>query len=44
LPKGTTIKDIVRGINAVGATPYDVMSILDALKQAGAINATIIVI
>lgn len=43
LPKGTTLKDIVRGINAVGATPTDVISILDALKEAGALNATIIV-
>jgi flagellar P-ring protein precursor FlgI len=44
LPKGTTLKDIVRGINAVGATPNDVIAILDALKQAGALNATLIVI
>lgn len=44
LPKGTTLKDIVRGINAVGATPADVIAILDALQQAGALNATLIVI
>lgn len=44
LPRGTTLKDIVRGINAVGATPADVIAILDALQQAGALNATIIVI
>lgn len=44
LPQGTTLKDIVRGINAVGATPGDVMAILDALQQAGALNATLIVI
>lgn len=43
LPKGTTLKDIVRGINAVGATPADVIAILDALKQAGALKATLIV-
>lgn len=43
LPKGTTLKDIVRGINAVGATPIDVIAILDALKEAGALNATLIV-
>ncbi|RUR08865.1 flagellar basal body P-ring protein FlgI [Legionella sp. km772] len=43
LPKGTTLKDIVRGINAVGATPNDVIAILDALKQAGALHATLIV-
>lgn len=44
LPKGTTLKDIVRGINAVGASPADVISILEALQQAGALNATLIVI
>lgn len=44
LPKGTTLKDIVRGINAVGATPADVIAILDALQQAGALSATLIVI
>lgn len=43
LPRGTTLKDIVRGINAVGATPADVIAILDALKQAGALNATLII-
>lgn len=44
LPRGVTLKDIVRGINAVGATPADVMAILEALQQAGALNATILVI
>lgn len=44
LPRGTTLKDIVKGINAVGATPGDVISILEALQQAGALNATLIVI
>ncbi len=43
LPQGTTLKDVVRGINAVGATPADVIAILDALQQAGALNATLIV-
>ncbi|WP_392536972.1 flagellar basal body P-ring protein FlgI [Legionella sp. 227] len=44
LPRGVTLKDIVRGINAVGATPADVIAILEALQQAGALNATLIVI
>ncbi|CAM2787685.1 flagellar basal body P-ring protein FlgI [Legionella worsleiensis] len=44
LPKGVTLKEIVRGINAVGATPTDVIAILEALQQAGALNATLIVI
>jgi flagellar P-ring protein precursor FlgI len=41
---GPTLKDIVRAINAVGATPADLVAILEALKQAGALNATIIII
>ncbi len=44
LPPGVTLRDIVRGINAVGATPADVIAILEALQQAGALNATLIVI
>ena len=40
----TTLRDIVNGINAVGAAPDDIIAILEALKQAGAINATIVVI
>lgn len=41
---GPSLKDIVRAINAVGATPADIVAILEALQQAGALNATIIVI
>ncbi|MDI9819487.1 MULTISPECIES: flagellar basal body P-ring protein FlgI [unclassified Legionella] len=41
---GASLKDIVKAINAVGATPADLIAILEALKQVGALNATIIVI
>lgn len=41
---GTSLKDIVKAINAVGAAPGDIIAILEALRQAGALNATIIVI
>ncbi|ARG97785.1 flagellar basal body P-ring protein FlgI [Legionella micdadei] len=41
---GPSLKDIVRAVNAVGATPADLVAILEALKQAGALNATIIII
>lgn len=44
LPKSVTLKEIVKGINAVGAAPTDVIAILEALQQAGALTATIIVI
>lgn len=41
---GPTLQDIVRALNAVGATPGDTVAILEALRQAGAMNATIIII
>ncbi len=43
--KGTTsLADIVRGVNQVGAAPGDLMAILEALKSAGALQADLIVI
>lgn len=39
--KGSTVKDVVKMLNAVGATPNDVISIIQALKTAGAIDAEI---
>lgn len=39
-----TLEDIVRAVNEVGAAPGDVMAILEALKQAGALTAEILVI
>lgn len=41
---GTTLDDIVRAVNQVGAAPSDLMAILEALKQAGALQADLIVI
>ncbi len=40
----TTLNDIVRAVNQVGAAPGDVMAVLEALKQAGALRAELIVI
>lgn len=42
--EGNSLADIVRGINAVGAAPGDLAAILEALKQAGALKADLIVI
>jgi len=39
-----TLNDIVRAVNQVGAAPGDVMAVLEALKQAGALKADLIVI
>ncbi len=41
---GPTLNDIVRAVNEVGAAPGDLMAILEALKQAGALRAEIMVI
>jgi len=41
---GPTLNDIVRAVNEVGAAPGDLMAILEALKQAGALKAEILVI
>lgn len=41
---GNTLEDIVRSVNNVGASPGDLMAILEALKQSGALNAQIMVI
>ncbi len=41
---GVELKDIVAAVNAVGAAPGDIMAILEALKQANALHAELIVI
>lgn len=44
LDRATTLEDIVRAVNQVGAAPGDLMAIIEALKQAGALNAEVVVI
>ena len=41
---GLTLNDLVRAVNEVGAAPSDLMAILQALKQAGAIEGQLVVI
>ncbi len=41
---GTALGDIVQAINAVGAAPGDLVAILDALREVGALRAELIVI
>lgn len=41
---GVSLDAIVRAVNQVGATPSDLISILQALKQAGALRAELVVI
>ena len=41
---GIQLTDIVDAINAVGATPSDLVAILEALKVSGALRAQLIII
>lgn len=41
---GATLEDIVKSVNTVGASPGDLMAILEALKQSGALKAELVVI
>lgn len=39
VPEGVTISDLVKALNAIGVTPRDLISILQAIKAAGALHA-----
>tara|TARA_B100000700_G_scaffold287082_1_gene342504 strand:+ start:7158 stop:8258 length:1101 start_codon:yes stop_codon:yes gene_type:complete len=41
---GTTLNDLVRAVNQIGAAPGDIIAVLEALKHAGAISGELIVI
>ncbi|WP_326489824.1 flagellar basal body P-ring protein FlgI [Paraburkholderia sp. HP33-1] len=41
---GANLADVVKGLNALGATPADLMSILQAMKAAGALRAELEII
>lgn len=43
-PESTSLDEVVRAVNQVGAAPGDLMAILEALKQAGALKADLVVI
>ena len=44
VPKGRTIGDLVRALNAIGVTPRDLITILQAMKAAGALQAELEII
>ncbi|HEC20397.1 MAG TPA: flagellar basal body P-ring protein FlgI [Gammaproteobacteria bacterium] len=41
---GVSLNDIVQAINDVGATPSDLIAILEALKESGALRANLMII
>jgi len=44
LPAGAKLADVVRALNSLGATPQDLLAILQAMKSAGSLNAELEVI
>ena len=44
LPTGTKLADVVRALNTLGATPQDLLAILQAMKSAGALKAELEII
>jgi flagellar P-ring protein precursor FlgI len=44
VPNAPLLADVVRALNALGATPQDLLAILQAIKAAGALNAELEVI
>jgi flagellar P-ring protein precursor FlgI len=43
MPEGADVNTVVSTLNAVGATPRDIIAILEAIKQAGALHAELVV-
>jgi flagellar P-ring protein precursor FlgI len=44
LEEGTTLDAVTRALNALGASPRDIIAIMQALKAAGALRAEIIIL
>jgi flagellar P-ring protein precursor FlgI len=44
LPRSTSLNGVVKALNAVGATPQDLLAILQAMKAAGALRAELEII
>ena len=44
MPAGAKLADVVKALNSLGATPQDLLAILQAMKSAGALNAELEVI
>ena len=44
MPPSAQLSDVVRALNSLGATPQDLLAILQAIKAAGALNAELEVI
>ncbi|MBE0556462.1 MAG: flagellar basal body P-ring protein FlgI, partial [Proteobacteria bacterium] len=41
VPHGVTIQDLVKALNAIGVTPRDLITIMQTIKEAGALQASL---
>ena len=44
LKGGASLADVVKALNAIGATPQDLLAILQAMKVAGSLRADLEII
>jgi len=44
LKAGTTVEDLVNGLQGIGATARDIVAVLEAIRAAGALNAELVMI
>ena len=44
MPANSNLNDLVKALNSIGVTPIDLISILQALKKAGSLQAELIII
>jgi len=44
LQKGTSLSEVVKALNSIGATPQDLLAILQAMKSSGALRAELEII
>jgi flagellar P-ring protein FlgI len=44
IPRATTVADVARALNALGVSPRDLIAIFQALKQAGALHAELVIL
>jgi flagellar P-ring protein precursor FlgI len=43
IPRSVTVSELAKSINAIGATPTDLIAIFNALKKAGALQAKLVI-
>ena len=43
VPEQATLQDLVRALNALGVTPRDLIAIIQALKELGALEGELVI-